>query len=613
MRLRPFFFSCCVLLALIRSLPSHAADGLWKRLLSKPLYPVATMIDVKVRMRDTVNLSADVYLPQRGGKWPVILERTPYGNSGDWYVNRAVYFAKRGYAYVVQDCRGRNDSNGKWTGWVVEIDDGRDTLDWCGTQSWSNGVVGMVGMSHMGLVQWKAASTGSPYLKTIIPQAAPADEYLYGMNYTGGAFLFQIGLPWAISHSGQDGQPRLSRDWDTLFRHLPIISAEEAATGRAIEFYRDWIRHATYDDFWRKASNYDTFQKMDIPILQVCGWLDLHVKSLFANYEGIQVSGTQRARDLQKVIVGPWVHTDRPVPQYGVLNFGVDSVVDLYELYLRWMDHWLKGIDNGVEQEPALKLFAMGINEWKIAEKWPLPETKWTPFYLRSRGRANSLFGDGKLSEETPAEMEPADSFVYNPEDPVPTIGAHPNGQVIPSDHRPVEQRDDVLVYTSEPFQQPLEITGPVQARIYASSSANDTDWTVKLLDVYPDGLAVNLSDGILRARFRHPVPVRTALPALGQFANPVLITPGKVYEFTVEVGVTSIVILKGHRMRVEVSSSNFPRFDRNLNNGGELGIDPRIVVANQRVFHDRRYSSHVLLPIIPAELVEDGSRSNGR
>jgi putative CocE/NonD family hydrolase len=298
--------------------------------------------------------------------------------------------------------------------------------------------------------------------------------------------------------------------------------------------------------------------------------------------------------------VGPWVHTDRPKQGYGVLDFGVDSIIDLYALYLRWMDRWLKGIENGVENEPPLRLFMMGKNIWRTADKWPLPETQWTPFYLRSGGRANSLFGDGTLATGMPGGGEPADRYTYNPEDPVPTLGMDPNGEVAPLDHRPVEYRDDVLVYSTEALEEELEVTGPIQASVYASSSALDTDWTVKLLDVYPDGKAVNLWDGILRARYRDPAAIRAGVPSPGQFENPELLEPGKIYRFFIEVGVVSNVFLKGHKIRVEVSSSNFPRFDRNLNNGGKLGVDTEIVAADQTVYHDAGRPSHILLPVIP-------------
>lgn len=492
-------------------------------------------------------------------------------------------------------------------------------MEWAGTQAWSSGKVGMIGGSYLGLVQWWAAQGGSPYLKTIVPFSAHADIYFYGMNYRGGAFKLRGNLPWALGTSGRTMQPATCAmtgctvldiiqattgagsgpyDWDALYRHLPILTADSVATGRPVDFYRNWIRNSTYNDYWKQISNFGRYHKMDIPILQIGGWFDVHVVSMIGNLEGIQREGTPRARRHHKLVMGPWTHGP-PVRQIGDLDFGLESVIDFRELQLRWMDYWLKGIENGMAEEPPLKLFTMGVNRWTGAAEWPLPETRWTRLYLRGGGRANSLVGDGRLSFEAPPRGEKPDRYTYNPEDPVPTLGDSPWDDR-PIDYRPIERRDDVLVYTSEPLAEDLKVTGPIQARLYASSSAVDTDWTVRLLDVYPDGRSINVCDGILRARFREPAPVRTGVPAAGQFEHPRLMEPGTVYEFTIEVGVTSVVFREGHRIRVQVSSSNFPRFDRNLNNGGALGIDPRIVIANQTVYHDRRYASFIELPVIP-------------
>ena len=580
-----------------------ASEGsTWKALLSRPDHETRTLIDVKAPMRDGVKLSANIFLPQKEGKYPVILERSPYGaKSTDWYINRALFYARRGYVYVLQDVRGRYDSEGTFHPWDQEINDGRDSLDWCGTQPWSTGNVGMMGMSYMGLVQWLAAPTGSPYLKTIIPHACAADYFMYGMNYTGGAFMHYINLPWGMGNSAHSRQSALPYDWDKALRLLPILTADEVLTGRAVDFYHEWVLHSTWDDYWKKVSNFGKYQKMDIPILQICGWLDPHVRSLIANYEGIQKDGTPRAIREQKVIIGPWIHTDKPVQSYGDLDFGPDAAIDMYDIFLRWCDHWLKGIDNGVEKEPPLRLFTMGSNQWRTADKWPLPDTVWTKFYLHGGGKANSLIGDGKLSQTMPGD-EPADHYVYDPNDPAPTLGSDANGQILPLDNRPVERRDDVLVYTSETLSEDLEVTGPTQAHLFASTSATDTDWTVKLLDVYPGGKAINVFEGIIRGRLHEPAAIRTGLPAPGQYEHPKLLEPGKVYEFTVEVGVTSMVFRKGHQLRIEVSSSNFPHYDRNLNNGGQLGVDPRIVVAKQTVYHNSRYPSYIEFPVIPGK-----------
>jgi putative CocE/NonD family hydrolase len=590
-----------------------AQTGDWRTQLSQPEHEVRTLVDMRVPMRDGVELSADIYLPKESGRWPVILKRTPYGNHRDSEMSEGIYFAERGYAVVIVDNRGRHDSDGAWYPWFDDIDDGHDTVEWAGTQPWSTGNVGMVGGSYGGLVQWWAAASGSPYLKAIAPFSAHADIYYYGMNYRGGAFKLMGNLPWALGTSARVMQaalnlePKTSEasrwfselyDWPALMRHLPILTADSVATGRPVDFYRDWIRHSSYDDYWKEISNYGKYQNMDLPVLQIGGWFDVHVVSMIANVEGIQRYGTELARKQQKLVMGPWVHGS-PTRQIGDLDFGPEAVIEYDELRLRWMDRWLKGVDNGADEEPALKLFTMGINQWQTAERWPLPETEWTRFYLHSNGRANSFVGDGRLTREEPVKSQRPDTYTYDPEDPVPTLGDIPWDDR-PIDYRPIERRDDVLVYTTDPLTESLEVTGPVQARIYASSSATDTDWTVRLLDVYPNGRSINVTDGILRARFREPAVIRTAVPAPGQFEHPELMKPGEVYEFTIEVGVTSIVFLEGHRIRIEVSSSNFPRFDRNLNNGGELGIDARIMVANQTVYHDPRYPSHIELPVIP-------------
>lgn len=577
---------------------------------SQAEYDVREMNDVRVPMRDGVLLSADIYLPDAPGKWPVILQRTPYGSNSEdepspyGGVEVASFFAQRGYAVVIQDCRGRFDSDGSWYAWTAEIEDGHDTLDWCGTQSWSDGNVGMFGLSYLADVQWWAAPTGSPYLKAMIPFSAHADMYLDGMNYRGGAFKLAGNLEWAISTSARTSQPVIEHlkdearrrqgedyDWRAIFDHLPIFTADEALSGRQVDFYRDWIRHSAYDDFWKSISSRGKHHQIDVPILQIGGWFDVHAVSTIAHLEGIQDEGSEFAKRHHKLVMGPWVHGS-PKRKLGALDFGEDSMPDILELELRWFDRWLKQCDNGVEDEPTLKLFTLGTNEWRTSTTWPLPETLWTPFYLRSEGR---------FSPEAPGKDEAPDTYSYDPNDPVQTLWEEAWGDG-PVDYQSIEGRQDVLVYTTEPLAADFELTGPVQAYIFASTSATDTDWTVRLLDVHPDGKSVSLCDGILRARFHTPAAVRTAVTSPGQFEEPELLEPGKIYKFMIEVGVLSAVFRAGHRLRVHISSSNFPRFDRNLNNGGELGIDPQIVIAQQQVFHDHEHASYLELPVIPGD-----------
>jgi putative CocE/NonD family hydrolase len=325
----------------------------------------------------------------------------------------------------------------------------------------------------------------------------------------------------------------------------------------------------------------------------VTSWYDIFLHGGLANFCGLrQHAMTAKARAAQRLLVGPWAHLfpyTAPTSQgTGDIDFGEHARIELHETQLRWFDYWLKGIDTDILTEPPVKIFVMGENIWRNEEAWPLARTRYTPYYLHSQGKANSLRGDGHLSPAAPGE-EPPDRFVYDPNDPVPTCGG--NTLIISmgvQDQRRAEERQDVLVYTSEPLTTPLEITGPLTVQLYAATSASDTDFTAKLVDVRPDGYAQNLADGIIRARYRQS---RT---------RPTLLTPAQVYQFTIDLWATSHVFLRGHCLRVEISSSNFPRFDRNLNTGENQATSSRMQTATQTVFHEQRYPSHILLPVIP-------------
>jgi uncharacterized protein len=562
-------------------------------------YRTRLLNDIGVPMRDGVRLSADVYLPREDGVWPVVLVRTPYGNHESF--EEASFFAAHGYAAVVQDCRGRHDSEGEFEPWTIELHDGADTVEWCGTQAWSNGNVGMIGPSHLGNAQWWAAQTPSPHLKTIIPSFAACDMFLYGMNYRGGAFKLQGNLTWATMVLGRTMQPsmvstpvidteaapradvrRSPFDWAALYRHLPLMTADEEAVGHPIEFYRDWLHHSTWDEHWKQFTNVGRYDRFDLPILMIGGWFDVHAVSTLANLEGLQAVDHRK----HALVMGPWGHG--PDGSIGEIDLGPDAQGDFRALQLRWLDHHLKGIRNGIDREPPLRLFTLGTNTWRNATEWPLADTRWTTLHLRV---------GGELTEEEPEGGEAPDAFDYDPQDPVPTLGPNPwdDRQL---DHRSHETRPDVLVYSTDPLDDDLDVTGPVQAHLYASTSAIDTDWTVRLLDVYPDGRSINVCDGILRARFYDPPAVRTGVPSPGQFETAKPLEPGRVYRFTVEVGVTSIVFRKGHRIRVHISSSNFPRFDRNLNDGKPIGESNKPITARQTIYHDAERPSHLELPV---------------
>lgn len=566
---------------------------------SQPVYGVKFLFDTSVPMRDGVKLSADIYLPDAPGPFPTVLFRTPYDNGTQQCVDWGLFYARRGYAFVAQDCRGRYDSEGVFYAWHDEAEDGYDTQEWIGRQSWCNGKIGTRGGSYGGLTQWLPAPLRSQYLKAMVPTVTPSDFWRED-NYFGGAFALGLNLHWALCTSSRsmqfDYRTAGVYDWNQRYRSLPLIEADRQA-GRNVKFYQDWIKHPHYDDYWRKISNHDKYSEIDVPVFNMEGWFDAYHGAAFINFSGMVNHGrTPETRRSQKILIGPWPHNIyEQSTKTGQMDFGPNSLVDLRAPELRWFDYWLKGIDNGIMDEPPIRLFVMGENVWRDEHEWPLARTEFTKYYLHSRGGAGRLVSDGVLSPEPPAGEEPVDRYPYDPENPVPTLGGNHsmNPEVIsvgPWDQRPIEAREDVLVHTGPVLEEDVEVTGPVVAKLYASSSAPDTDFTARLIDVYPDGRAMNLCEGVIRARFRESKE------------HPTLMEPGKVYEFTIDMEVTSNVFKRGHRIRLDISSSNFPRLDRNPNTGNPFGLDAEMQVAEQTVYHTRRDPSHVVLPIIPRE-----------
>ncbi|MHB8648065.1 MAG: CocE/NonD family hydrolase [Thermomicrobiales bacterium] len=568
--------------------------------------------NVPVPMRDGIVLFADVYRPAGPGPYPTLLQRTPYDkqNSGASapFVLRAM---GSGYAVVVQDVRGRFESEGSFVAFVNERQDGYDTLEWLSAQPWCDGNVGMFGGSYVGLTQWQAAISGHPALKAIIPNVTAAD-YHAGWAYQGGAFQLGFNLSWtmsvlaintvirkrkedpaaeAIFQALLDGADNLPEE----FMRLPL--AGHAILSEFAPYYDDWVNHPTYDDFWANLDVSTRHETLNVAAMNMGGWYDIFQKGTIDNFTGMRAKAPAAVRERQRLMIGPWNHggmvRGNPI---GAYDFGMRStggVIDADGAQLRWHDRWLRGIENGVETEPPVRLFVMGSNRWRDEHEWPLARTDWQEWFLHSGGKANSVNGDGTLSRESPAS-EPPDAYVYNPRNPVPTMGGGLCCNAVVSqggayDQRSVEAREDVLVYTTPPLEQPVEVTGPVKLILCASSSASDTDWTAKLVDVSPCGYARNLTDGILRARFR--ASMREGTP----------IVPGEVIEYEIDLWSTSNTFLPGHTIRLEVSSSNFPRFDRNPNTGELPGRSTEMVSALQTVFHSSEFPSRLVLPVIPA------------
>lgn len=552
--------------------------------------------DQAVPMRDGVRLSADIYLPDEGdGPWPVLLARTPYDNNLLWDVG--CFWAQNGYVYVAQDVRGRYDSDGAFVPWDNETNDGHDTIEWIGQQPWCDGNVGMTGGSYLGQVQWQAAIAQHPLLKAICPRVMGINLW-DSPHYQGGAFGLGVNAVWGWRTMARTTQKIDKFDWPAILRTLPLRLMDKV-TGKQHPAFSTWLDHEAYDDYWRATAVDEHFAQYTIPVLQVCGWFDLYAGGMMANFVGLRAhAGNALARDNQQIIMGPWTH-----PQAGSIyppgttnagdrDFGLVSLLDTKEIELAWFDHWLKGIDNGAEQAAPVKIFVMGADTWRDEQEWPLARTEWTPYYLHSGGSANTLHGDGSLSP-TPPTDEAVDSYNYDPLNPAPTSGGCNccNPEIIPwgvFDQRPVEVRSDVLVYTTPPLEHDLEVTGPVVMHLFASTDGPDTDFTAKLVDVYPDGKAWNVCDGIIRGRYRNGRG-----PAE-------LLTPGEIYEFAIDCWVTSNLFKAGHRIRVEISSSNFPRFDRNLNTGNPIADDDQPRIAHNRIYHDADHPSHILLPVIP-------------
>lgn len=570
--------------------------------------------DLEVPMRDGTILRADLFLPDREGPFPALLQRTPYDKSGAIDIAGAPDERRAtaaGYAVVRQDTRGRYASDGAFVPFEHEADDGFDTVEWVAAQDWCDGNVGMFGASYVGYTQWTAASRRPPHLRAIAPVVATSDLHDFWIH-EGGAPSLWFNQSWIMGSLGPDmtmrafpgdGErlARLITAIDHLGDHLPPTpGAIDPALEDAglVAAYRTWIEHPTRDDYWKALSPRESWDAIEVPSLNVAGWFDCFVGGSLANYTGMTATGgSAEAREGQRLIVGPWRHAfpllADPAGQ-AVFGIGAGGAgIAMAGIQLRFFDRWVRGMTDA-PAEARVKLFVMGTNVWRDEEAWPLARAVATDHYLRSGGRANSLHGDGSLSTDAPPADELPDTFVSDPTDPVPTRGGNLCcWQTIEEpgsfDQRDVEARDDVLVYQTPPLAADVEVTGPVTLIVHVSSTAPDFDVTAKLVDVWPDGLARNLCEGITRARYRNGTD------------HAELLTPGDVAEIAVDLVATSNVFKAGHRIRLEVAASNWPRFDRNSQTGGPIAGETELRVARQTVHHDAAHPSRLRLPIVPA------------
>lgn len=569
------------------------------------------VLKVWAPMRDGVKLATKVFLPAAEGKYPVVLQRTPYDK--ERWLHGHDMWTREGYVYVVQDTRGRFESEGTWYPFFQEMNDGYDTLVWIHQQPWSNGSVGMFGPSYNALVQFAAMKAGgAPLVKSLIPTFVHGDAWVRGW-YTGGVFYLFNSVWWACTTAGRgDARGGLANvDLDKLYRELPLISLNQKGGCTGAPFFSDIVTHYKHDEYWKAYGIHDSFDTFKAPTLWVGGWYDYYPADTFFSYKGVveHAPSPQIARS-HKVLIGPWGHhhgmngkAKVGTRDYGKseLDFGPESAFDPNKIYLEWFDRTLKGKKPAVTEDAPVRIFVMGTNKWRDENEWPLARTQYTKYYLHSGGKANTLNGDGVLSQDSPKE-QPPDKYIYDPRDPVPTRGGNlsvgPSPSILnilwagPADQRPVEARKDVLSYTSAPLDKDIEITGPVVLVLSAASSARDTDFIGRLSEVYPDGRAIGITEGVIRARFRKKE----------FWENPQLIEPGRIYEYTIDLQATSNVFKKGNRLRLDVTSSSFPIWDRNLNTGNLPWLDTEIKTAEQTIYHDPRNSSYLVLPIIPSQ-----------
>ncbi|MEO0400365.1 MAG: CocE/NonD family hydrolase [Pseudomonadota bacterium] len=542
--------------------------------------------NVMTPMRDGVHLASDILRPNAPGRFPAVLMRTPYNKVAAR--DRSFYksLVQRGYIVVLQDCRGRYNSDGEFYPYKNERNDGYDAVEWTAKQPWCDGNVGMDGASYAGGNQWFAAMDAPPHLKAIIPSVAQWDAF-FNEPIRNGCFLMPV-LEWmhAMGKRSQQYQPdfRWYSEHQSYFDALPL-SAGAGAGGSQSSWWESWMDHPNLDDFWRASSYSSDWREINVPALNITGWWDMG----FPSSPGAFLSMRQHAQSSsivagQQMIIGPWHHSVNKDRGLNGVDFGEQAIVNLDEYKIRFLDRWLKGDKNGLDNDPRVQVFVIGANKWRTADAWPMPGTDFTQFYFHSHGDANTSNGGGALSRTAPGD-EPSDGFTYDPSNPIGMLWKLLDG---PVDDQLVSQREDMLCYTTEALNEPLDVVGPVSCVLYGSSSALDTDWHVRLVDVHPNGEARYLCHGALRARFRR------------SFSDPKLLEPNKVYKFDIGMDACGIRFLPGHRIRIEVMSSWFPRYDRNTNSGAVNNFrDDTLVIANNRIYHDAAHPSHVVLPLV--------------
>lgn len=536
-----------------------------------------------VPMRDSVKLATEVWLPAATNQedaFPIIFVRTPYGRM--MYEQSYVHFIQRGYGVVIQDTRGREDSEGDWLPMSLEVEDGDDSLNWINEQSWCDGNIGMIGASYGGFVQWAAAASGNPHLKALVSIVTAGSPFI-DIPRKGGTLVSGM-LAWTFAMVEKKFKPEnmVRTDWDDVLKTRPLASIPKKTLGFDVPFWDQWMQHNENGPFWDMSSWSRGKQNIKVPAMIVSGWFD---DNGMGTTEALEAVENYKGED-KKVILGPWLHqanTTRDVQGIGLGNNALRYDLDL--IYQQWFDRKLKNIENDMDAQPRVEYYDTGANEWKNAKSWPPEDVAWKKLYLNSNGAASSEKG-GTL-ETVPTENESYDTFVYDPEHPAPHIIDMSENEIgAPADYQKVEERDDVLVYNTAPLEEAVMIAGDIQVTFYASSSARDTDWVVRLTDVSPDGRSTKLVDGVLRARFRDG------------FEEEALLEPGCIEEYRIRTSKIATTFKKGHRIRLTITSSADSFIFPNTNTGNDPATDTQTTKATQHVFHSKEYPSNVELPV---------------
>ncbi len=590
-------------------------------------YTVKNILGLETPLRDGVKLISDVWLPQQDGKYPVILIRTPYGRSAAYmnYTGMGEYFAKQGYVFMVQDVRGKGDSQGNFNFLFQEGQDGYDTIEWTANQSWSNGRVGMMGFSYMGADQWLAAREKPPHLVCIAPTAATG-RYMEEIPSIGGVFYMGWALPWTLQNNGRNQNLNTQNiNWTPVFNHRPLITADEV-TGTQVPLYRQFLEHPTLDDYWKQIQFTEKdFTTIDLPTMTTCGWFDTDQPGALFYWNGIKKNSTTGNNDY--LVIGPWIHsgTFEPVAQLSQIgDLPVPGAqVEVLDNHLAFFDLYLKNTtsqtnNNSLNDNSTINLlngsnissnnksnlsrvtvYLTGLSKWINLNSYPTVDMNITPLYLVSGGQANTLGGNGFLewsdsskdiynNNTNATNNATSDSYTYDPANPRSVaMGSYAVNCIS------TENRSDVLVYTTNTLEEPVMVLGPVFVELYAASDVKDTDFIARVLDVYPNGTAINLGPeecgGAIRARFRQG------------FDKEVLLEPGKIEKYRIELFDIGHVFLKGHKIRLEISSSAYPMLQPNSNTGNPIATDTQQQIAHQTIYHDEKYPSAVYLPLIPS------------